>query len=64
MILVTRRYCWRVQKTCFGGVSVGVEKQTQMMVVHQNIMSNVMLKYDKLSNGNFRLQLATPEPSS
>ena len=32
-IFVARRCCWSVQKTCFGGVLIGVEKQTQMMVV-------------------------------
>ena len=48
-------------KACFGDVSIGVEKQIQMMVVHQNILSNVMLKNYKLSNKNVRLQLATPE---
>ena len=30
----TSRYCWSVQKPCFGDVSIGVEKQTQMMVAH------------------------------
>ena len=33
-----------VQKPCFGAVSIGVKKQTQMMVVHQNTLSKVMLK--------------------
>ena len=60
-IFVARRCCWNVQKSRFGVVSIGVEKQTQMMVVHQNILSSVMLKNDTLSNGNVRLQLATPE---
>ena len=41
--------------------SIGVEKQTQMMVVHQNILSTVILKNYKLYNGNVRLHLATPE---
>ena len=50
-----------LQKPCFGGVSIGVEKQTQMMVVHQNILSSVMLKNIKLFYGNVRFQLATPE---
>ena len=36
-------------------------KQIQMMVVHQNILSAVMLKNYKLSNGNVRLHLETPE---
>ena len=35
------------------------KKQTQMMVVHQNILSTAVLKNDKLSNGNLRLHLAT-----
>ena len=48
-------------KTIFGDVSIGVEKQTQMMVVHQNSLSSVMLKNDKLYYGNVRFQLATPE---
>ena len=34
---------------------------TKMTVVRQNILSIVMLKTDKLYNGNVRLQLATPE---
>ena len=33
-----------VQKTYLGGVSIRVEKQTKMMVVHPNILSTVMLK--------------------
>ena len=41
--------------------SIGVEKQTQMMVVLQNILSSVMLKNDKLDNGNVRLYMAIPE---
>ena len=61
MIFVTRRYCWSVQKPWFGDVSIGVEKQTQIMVVHKNILSTVMLKNDKLCNGNVRLNLARPE---
>ena len=60
-IFVTRRYCWRVQKPCFGAVSIGVETQTQMMVVYQNILSTVMLKNAKLSYGNVRFHLATTE---
>ena len=31
----------------------------QMRVVHQNIMSSIMLKNDKLFNGNVRLHLTT-----
>ena len=50
-----------VQKPCFGAVSIGVKKQTQMMVVHQNILSIVMLKNVKLFYGIVRFQLATPE---
>ena len=50
-----------VQKPCFGVVSVGVEKQTPMMVVHQNILSSIMLKNVKLFNGNARFQLTTTE---
>ena len=49
------------QKPCFGGVSIGVKKQSQMTVVRQNILSTVMLKNDKLCNGNARLHLVTPE---
>ena len=41
--------------------SIGVEKQTQMMVVHQKILSAVMLKHIKLCYGNARFHLATPE---
>ena len=37
-----------------------MEKQTQVMVVLQNIVSTVMLKNYKLSNGNVRLHLTTP----
>ena len=36
-------------------------KQTQMMVVRKNILSNVRLKNDKPCNGNVRLHLAAPE---
>ena len=42
-------------------VSIGVEKQTQMMVVHQNILSIVVPTKDKLANGNVRLHLAIPD---
>ena len=42
-------------------ISIEVEKQTQMMLVHQNILIIVMPKNVKLSNGNVRLQLATAE---
>ena len=38
-----------------------MEKQTQIMVVHQNILGTVMLTNDRLSNGNVRLHLAKPE---
>ena len=48
-------------KSSFGGVSIEVEKQTHMMLVHQNILSTVMLKNVKLSYGNVRLHLAIPE---
>ena len=34
---------------------------TQTMVVRQNILSNLLLKNDKLSNEDVRLQLAIPE---
>ena len=37
------------------------EKQIPMMVVHQNILTTVMLQNDKLSNGAGRLHLAMPE---
>ena len=60
-IFVTRRYGWSVQKPCFWGVSIELEKQPQMMVVHQDILRTVVLKNDKLSNGNVRLHLSTPE---
>ena len=53
-IFVARRCFWSVQSPCFGDVFIGVEKQTQMMVVHQNILSTVMLKNHILSNGNVR----------
>ena len=49
------------QEPSFGGVSIAVGKQTQVMVVHQNILSNVMLKNVKLSYGNVRFHLTTPE---
>ena len=49
------------KKPCVVDVSIGVYKQTQMMVVYQNILSTVMLKNDKLSYGNVRFQLETPE---
>ena len=42
-------------------VSIGVKKQTQMMVVLENILSSVMLKNVKLSYGSVRFHLATPE---
>ena len=45
----------------FGGVSIGVEKQRQIMVVRQNILSTVMLKNDKLFSGSVRWYLATQE---
>ena len=38
-----------------------METETQMMVVHQNILSTIMLKNDELSIGNVSLHLATPE---
>ena len=41
-----------------GVVSITVEKQTQMMVVHQKILSSIMLKKVKLFYGNVRFQLA------
>ena len=41
--------------------SIGVEKQTQMMVVHQNILSSVMPKNVKLYHANLRFHLATAE---
>ena len=44
-------------ETIFWGVSIGVQKQTQMLVVHQNILSSVMLKNGKLSDGNVSWQL-------
>ena len=56
-----RRYCWSVQKPYFGGGSIGVKKQTQMMVVQQNILSNVMLKNVKLSYENVRFHLPRPD---
>ena len=40
-----------VQKPRFGD---GVEKQTQMIVVHQNILSTIMLKNVKICYGNVR----------
>ena len=61
-IFVTRRYCWSVPKPCFGVVSIGVEKQTQMMVVHQNILSTIMLKTIKLCYGNVRFQRKYARP--
>ena len=36
---------------------MGVEKQTQMLVVPQNILSNVMLKNVKLCYENVRLPM-------
>ena len=48
-------------KPCFGDVSIGVDEQSQMMLVRQKMLSTIMLKNDKLSNGNVRLQLTTPE---
>ena len=42
-------------------VSTGVEKPTQMMVVHQNIMTTVMIKFVKLSYGNVIFHLGIPE---
>ena len=60
-IVVARRCCWSVQKSCFGGVSIGVQKQTHMTVVRQNVLSTIMLKNAQLFNANVRLQLATPE---
>ena len=56
-IFFTRRYCWSVHKSYIGGVSIGVEKQTQMTVVRQNILSTIMLKNVKLAYGNVRFQL-------
>ena len=56
-IFITRRCCWSVQKPCFGGVSIGVEKQTQVMVVRQNNLNTIMLKNVKLSYGNIRFHL-------
>ena len=53
--------CWSLQKPCIGVVSIGEQKQTQMMIVHQNILSSVMLKKVKLCYGNVRFQLTTPE---
>ena len=38
-----------------------MKRQTQMVAEHPNILSAVMLKNDKLSNGNVRLRLVTPE---
>ena len=38
-----------------------MEKQKQMMVVQQNVLSTIMLKNIKLSDENVSLQLATPE---
>ena len=38
-----------------------MEKQTQMVVAHQNILSKVMLKNVKLSYGSVRFQLARAE---
>ena len=38
-----------------------VEKQTQLMVVRQNMLSSVMLENVKLFYANVSLQLATPE---
>ena len=60
----TRKNAWStifVQKPCFGGVSTGVEKQTQMMVVRPNGVSTIMHKNAKLSYKNYKLQLAAPE---
>ena len=34
------------------------QSQTQIMVEHENILSTVMLKNDKLANGKFRLHMA------
>ena len=50
-----------VQKSCFGGVSIGVGKQTHIMFEHRKILNMLMLKVVKLSYGNVRLHLATPE---
>ena len=46
--------CWSVQKPCIGGVSI-VKTNTKKM------LSTVILKNVKLSYGNVRFHLATPE---
>ena len=43
------------------GVSIREAKQTEMMAIHQNIPSIVILKIYKLANGNVRFQLAAPD---
>ena len=47
------------KRPCFGAVLIGVEKQTQMTAVHQNILSTVLLKHVKLSYGNGKFHLET-----
>ena len=52
-----QRILLECSKPSFGGASIEVEKHTQMMVVHQNILSNVMLKNGKLFFGNVGLSI-------
>ena len=56
-IFVTRRLCWSVQKP------LNRCGKTHSMVVHQNILSTVMLKTVKLSYENARFRLSTPDIS-
>ena len=60
-IFVTRRYYQSVQKPCFVGVSIEVEKQAQIMLVYQNILSTIMLKNVNLFNGKLGFHLATAD---